>query len=95
MNINGSGGQGFMSEVGLDCQKIGTVLVKMSAKSMTERVTGNPFRPAESPFVFMDMPGNKKGINGAFRISLLWKKPTGWFVICKPVLCKNIQSIGR
>ena len=62
---------------------------------MTEGVAGNASGPSKSVFMFMDVTGKEKGIDGSFRIKLFWKKPAFWPAILEPVIRKDVQGIGR
>lgn len=84
-----------MTKIRLDSEKVRSVLIKVSAKSMPERMTGDPVRPAQSVFVCMDVTSQKKSVNRERGIGLFRKKPSLWSVIFKPVFRKDIQSIGR
>lgn len=42
----------------------------MCTESMTERMTGQSLGPSQSLFMFMDMAGEIKGIDGSGRIGL-------------------------
>lgn len=67
----------------------------MCTESMTERMTGQSLGPSQSLFMFMDMAGEIKGIDGSGRIGLFWEKPFLRVVILKPVFCQDIESGGE
>lgn len=90
MDIDGGGGEGSVSKISLDGQKISSVFIKMSTKSMAERMTGDTSWPPEPVFVFMNVPGQKKGIDRALGICLFRKEPSFRLAIFKPVLSKDI-----
>lgn len=63
VDVNRSGGDGFMPEQCLDCKQIRAVLVEMGAESMPEGMAGQLFLPTEPPLMLMDMAGQEKGVN--------------------------------
>ena len=81
-----------MSHKGFYGKQIRTVFIKVRAKSMTERMAGQPFGPSKPPLVFMNVTGQVKGINGSGRIKLFWEEPSFWAVVLKPVFRKKIKG---
>ena len=55
MHVNSRRLEGFVTKQGFNGHKIDTILIKMSAKCMTKRMSGNPLRPAEFFLVFVDV----------------------------------------
>ena len=55
MDIDNGGTDRLMSHKGFYSKQVSTILVKMGAKSMAERMAGQSFWPAEPPFMFMDV----------------------------------------
>ena len=82
-----------MPHESLNGHKIDTILVKMSAESVTERMTSQTPGPPEFLFMGSDVPGKEKGVDRPGRIGLLWKEPSGRASACKPVLSKDIEGI--
>ena len=89
MDIDHSGIEGFMPHKVFYGQEIHTVFIKMSTKGVPEGMAGDPVGPAEFILMVMDMPGDKEGINGPFRVILFRKEPAGWLSAGKPVLCED------
>ena len=56
VHIDSSGGQRLMSHKSLYGKQVNPILIKGSAKSVTERMTGNPAFPSQSVLMCMDMP---------------------------------------
>lgn len=85
-----------MSHKGLDGKQVRAVLVKMCAESMAERVAGNALRPAQSALMFMDVPGEEKGVNGLIPSGLFWEKVSHGPAAGTPVLGEDVQgSLGK
>ena len=93
MHIYNSRVNALMPHKGLDSQEVCTVLIKVCSESMPESMAGDPFGPAKLFFVIMDMSGDKKSIDRAGRVCLFGKEQTGRPAACKPVLCKDLQSM--
>lgn len=90
MDINRGRSQGFVSKVSLNGQKIRTIFIKVGSEGMSEGVAGNASGPSKPVFMFMDVAGKKKGIDGSFRIKLFWEKPAFWSAIPEPVISKDV-----
>ena len=85
VDIERRGVQGLMSQEGLDRQKIRTAFIKMGTEGMAKGMAGEPFGPAKTFFMGMDMPGEKEGINGKVFAALLWEKKTSGLAAGIPV----------
>lgn len=95
MDVNGGGFNGPVPQECLDSEQISPIFVKMCAESVTERMAGEPLRPAEAPLMGMDMPGEEKGIDGRVNAGLFREKPAPGASISKPVLCKEEEGSLR
>ena len=93
MYIDRGGRKGLVSHESLNGHKIDTILVKMSAECVTERMTCQTPGPPEFLFMGSDVSGKEKGIDRLGRICLFWKEPSGGSSAFKPVLCKDIEGI--
>lgn len=78
MDINGSGSNGTVSHESFQREKIGTIFVMISSKSMPESMAGKPVRPSEFLFMGTDKIRDSIMVNGFVRISFLWKEPVVW-----------------
>lgn len=93
MDVNGGRFHGFMAEDSLDGKQVCAVFVKMGAQGMAEGVAGEASWPAEPVFVFVDVPGEEKGVDGPVRIGLFWEKPSHRSSAFKPVCGKGIKGV--
>lgn len=82
-----------MSKECFNCQQVGPVFVQVGAKRVAEGMTGDARFPAEAPFLFMDMPGEIKRINGFAGAVLFWKEPAGGSAAAQPVLGEDVQCM--
>jgi hypothetical protein len=51
MDIDHGGVQGLVAHEMLDCEKVGTVLIKVGAEGMAEGMAGDAVLPAETLFM--------------------------------------------
>lgn len=85
MDVNEGGMQGFMPHQMLNCKQIRTILIKVGAKSMTERMGGQPVFPSKPCFVLGYPAHNIEGTAGSAFIPLGEKEPVVRPAISKPV----------
>ena len=65
----------------------------MSTESMSERMTGDASWPTKAFLVFMDVSGQKEGVDWPALICLLWEKPYRGLTAFKPVFSQDVQSV--
>lgn len=81
-----------MSQQSFNGKQVNAILIQMGAKSMPERMTGEPAFPAEVVLMGMDMSGKEKGVNGPVLSVLLGEKISPGLSVLKPVLGKQFKS---
>lgn len=84
-----------MSKESFNGKEIGPVFIEMRAKSMAERMAGDPWFPAQETFLVVYVAGKEKSINGLSWIILLWKEPADGSAGSAPVLREDEQGIFR
>jgi hypothetical protein len=66
----------------------------MSSETVSERMTADILIPAKARQVLIDKPIDGKGTDGFIRGEGAGEKPVSGLTVGKPVISKNIQSIG-
>lgn len=82
-----------MSKKLFDCEQVSAIFIKMGAKGMSERVTGEFLIPAKSFAVLHKFIRETGRAVGRISLSVRWEKPVFGFSTLEPISSKQIQGI--